>query len=312
MTMYPDSTYDPRMRAAAERLRGRTVVAKFGGAAIDGADGANEALDAFAGDVALLASCGVAVIVVHGGGADITAMAARLGIETKFVDGRRVTDAAMLDVATMVLAGRINKDLARRITLAGCGALGLCGLDNALVTARRGASPDLGLVGDVEAVNAPFLRGLLGAGLVPVLAPIGMGIDGEACNINADAVAGAVAAAVGADTVLFMSNVEGIACNGETIARLDESGARELIAAGAVTGGMIPKVGSALAALDAGAASVRIVDGRPRHALLLALMNPASGTAVTRAQRSRYRSSQGRSMPAHAFIHTHTVKGVLP
>ncbi|HVZ38594.1 MAG TPA: acetylglutamate kinase [Candidatus Kapabacteria bacterium] len=270
---------------ATERagLRGKTVVVKYGGAAMDLA----EAKDALAADAAALRAAGVNLVIVHGGGNDITDLAARLGIETEFVEGHRVTSAAMLDVATMVLAGRINKDLVLRLAKQGGRAIGLSGLDNNLITARRRASgPDLGQVGEVAGVNAGFLRMLLSAGLLPVLAPLGIGEDGTAYNINADLAAGAVAAALDASVLLYMSNVDGVMANGVKLDALSESRALGMIAAKTIAGGMIPKVEAALHAAKAGARSVRIVDGSQPHALAAALANPESGTTILREQQA--------------------------
>ena len=257
------------------------MVVKYGGAAME-----DETLKGgFALDVAALRAAGVNVTVVHGGGNEITDLAERLGVKTEFVEGHRRTSEEMLDVATMVLAGRVNKDLVRRINAAGSSAIGLCGLDNNMVVARRrGGYPDLGLVGDVVGVKGSFLRMLMGTGLVPVVAPIAAGIDGESFNVNADVVAGAIASALDAEVLLYMSNIRGIEVEGRIAERLTGSEAERLIAGGTIGGGMIPKVRAAVAALEAGARAVRIVDGRDHRSLLHALGNPALGTTVARAQ----------------------------
>lgn len=266
---------DQHISASIAALSGTTVVVKYGGAACIG----DEPKEHLAHDVVLLRAAGARVVVVHGGGNDVTDVAAQLGIESTFVDGIRRTDAAMLDVATMVLAGRINKDLARRIETRGGGAIGLSGIDAALIQAAP-AGEDLGAVGRVTGINAAFLHTLLDACMIPVIAPLGIGTGGEVYNINADVAAAAIAAALDASLLLMLSNVDGVIVDGAVVPQMTAAQVETAVAGGAITGGMIPKVGSALEALAAGARAVRIADGTRPHAVWHALTHPLSGTTL--------------------------------
>lgn len=218
-------------------------------------------LEQLAAQVAGMAA-GEPVALVHGGGQDIADLQSRLGIEPVKVDGLRVTDAASLGVAEMVLSGRANKQIVRALLAAGLDAVGLSGVDGRLLTARRKAHPtaDLGLVGEVTDVRLPLLERLLQMGIVPVISPISLGDDGQTYNVNADEAAAAIAAALRADTLDFVSNVPGVLAGGELVRRLSPDEAEALIADGTIAGGMIPKVRAALDALARGVASVRIVD----------------------------------------------------
>ena len=202
------------------------------------------------------------VVLVHGGGQEIAALQTQLGLEPVKVDGLRVTDAASLDVAEMVLSGRTNKQIVRALLAAGLDAVGLSGVDGRLLTARKKEHPtaDLGLVGEVTAVRAHLLQRLLQVGLIPVISPISLGNDGQTYNVNADEAATAIAAALGAETLDFVSNVPGVLAGGELVRHLSPDEAEALIADGTIAGGMIPKVRAALDALARGVAQVRIVD----------------------------------------------------
>jgi acetylglutamate kinase len=274
--MHGDAAHAPSgMELAMDALQGRTLVVKYGGAAMG-----EELEERVAADVAWLFMAGVRLTVVHGGGAEVTALASRLGIEAEFVGGHRRTSEEMLDVAMMALGGKVNKGLVRRINLAGGEAVGICGVDSNLLVARKlSGEIDLGYVGEVAAVNAALLDLLMKNDMIPVIAPIGIGTDGTIYNINADLAAGAVASALGADTLIYMSNIEGIEADGSLLAHITREEAHGLIERGAITGGMIPKITSALAALDTGVRSVRIVDGRNPGALMRAVMGEG-GTGV--------------------------------
>ncbi len=269
--------------AALEALRGyagRTVVIKYGGAAMT-----DDALkQAFARDIVALSNLGVRIVVVHGGGKDVTATAEKLGIETKFVHGQRYTSAEMIPVVLMVLAGSLNKQIVAMINADGGHAAGLCGVDNVLFRTRRliNRGVDMGLVGEVVEVNATFLNALFDAGVVPVVAPAGLADNGEVHNVNADVAAAAVARALEADRLLFLSDIPGIMENSKLVASLDPAGARDLIEREVISGGMIPKVDSALEALDSGVGEVHIIDGRVPHALLidLAAVGRSVGTRI--------------------------------
>lgn len=218
-------------------------------------------LEQLAGQLARLAVDGP-LVVVHGGGQDIAALQARLGLEPVKVDGLRVTDAESLAVAQMVLSGHTNKHIVRALLAAGIDAVGLSGVDGGLLRCRKKAHPtvDLGLVGEVTTVRAPLLARLQDAGIVPVVSPISLGEDGQIYNVNADEAAGAIAAALPAESLDFVSNVPGVLAGGELLSNLSMDEAEALIADGTVSGGMIPKVRTALDALDRGVRRVRIVN----------------------------------------------------
>ena len=257
------------------------MVVKYGGHAM----GDTELGKAFARDIALLKQSGVNPIVVHGGGPQIGRMLKRLGIESRFVDGLRVTDRATMEVVEMVLAGTINKELVAAINAAGGCAIGLSGKDGGLIEARKlvrdGA--DLGFVGEPERVSERVLAALRQSDIIPVIAPIGVGADGETYNINADTVAGAVAAAMRARRFLLLTDVPGVLDrDGKLIPELTAAEARRLIADGTISGGMIPKVETCLAAVEGGVAAAVIVDGRVPHAILLELFTEGAGTLIRR------------------------------
>jgi len=250
-----------------QTYEGKTFVIKYGGAVMT-----DEKLkQTFAKDVTILRKIGVNIIIVHGGGKEITETATALGIETKFVDGQRYTDEKMIEVVLMVLAGMINKEIVNLINTNGGNAIGLCGVDNMLLKARKlmknGA--DLGLVGEITSVNLPFLNLLLQNGMMPVIAPVGVGENGQMFNINADLAAGAVATALKAEKLVYLSDTEGIIVRDKLVSTLTKSEANKFIGDGAIFGGMIPKVTSAFDTLDAGVNKVHIIDGRIKHSLLL-------------------------------------------
>jgi acetylglutamate kinase len=250
-----------------QKYEGKTFVIKYGGAAMT-----NEELKAmFAKDVTLLRKIGINIIIVHGGGKEITGLAAKLNIETKFVNGQRYTDGRMIDVVLMVLAGKVNKEIVNLINSNGGDAIGLCGVDNQLLRAvRRSADgTDLGMVGEVEAVNTGFIDLLLKNGMMPVIAPLASSKTGEILNINADLAAGAIASALKAEKLVYLSDIEGVLIGGELVSTLTSSKSEKLIEQGSIHGGMIPKVRSAFSTLDTGVNKVHIVDGRVKHSMLL-------------------------------------------
>lgn len=257
-------------------IAGRTVVIKYGGAAM-AASGPDSG---FVRDLIALRSTGARVVVVHGGGSEVTALAARLEVEAEFVNGQRRTDSRMMEAVTMALAGTVNTELVRLINFLGGAAVGLSGVDGDLLRARRLAEPDLGLVGVVEDVNVPLLDLLLRAGYIPVIATVGSGEAGAVYNINADVAAGAVAGALGAEMLVYMSDVEGVRRDGELLPEITPEDARELILLGVIHGGMVPKVESALAALAGGVRSVHIIDGRVPGTLQGVLQGRCNGTAI--------------------------------
>jgi acetylglutamate kinase len=266
---------------------GRTVVIKYGGAAM-AEDGLREA---FATDVVLLKYVGINPIVVHGGGAEITDYMDRLGLEVEFVQGLRVSNEQTVEVAKMVLVGKLNKDIVLRLNRHGQPAVGLCGDDGSLFEVRKqlvagadGEARDLGYVGSIAHVDVDVLNHIA-ADYIPVVASVGADREGQSYNVNADEAAGAVAAALGAYKVVFMTDVEGWLQNpddGATlISEVDVATVRKSLAAGDVGGGMLPKLKACADAVDGGVGYAHIVDGRKPHSLLLELFTHAGiGTKV--------------------------------
>jgi acetylglutamate kinase len=293
-------TVDPNTRAAVlsealpffRRYSGKTVVVKYGGHAM----GDEVVAERFAADVVLLKQVGINPIVVHGGGPQIGQMLKRLRIKSDFIDGLRVTDRATVEIVEMVLSGSINKQIVSAINARGGFAIGLSGKDANLIRARKltrtKVDPDsnierildLGFVGEPEAINATVLETLRNSAIIPVIAPIGVGDDGQTYNINADTVAGAVAGAVKAARFLLLTDVAGVLDKAKAlIAELTAADARRLIEDGTIAGGMIPKVETCLAALDQGVDAAVIVDGRVPHAILLELFaEGGAGTLIKR------------------------------
>ncbi len=264
-----------------QRFRGRVVVVKYGGAAMT--DPALATL--FAQDVVLMRSVGMRPVVVHGGGPQIGQLMNRLGKEPEFRDGLRVTDAETLDIARMVLVGKVNRDIVSSINVHEPVAVGLSGEDAGLITASA-RHPDLGYVGDVAEVHPGIIERLLAEDLIPVVATIGADLEGQAYNINADTAAGAVAEALRAEKLVYLTDVIGVlrdvavAESLVTTASADE--VEKLIDDGVLTGGMIPKIRSCTRAVRNGVAHAHILDGRVRHALLLEMLTrDGIGTMVT-------------------------------
>jgi acetylglutamate kinase len=286
----PEQTIDERIQRAEvliealpyiKRFAGHILVVKVGGAASAAAD-----LDAVLEDIVLLRFVGMRPVIVHGGGAEISAWQERMGIETKFVNGLRVTDAPTMEIAKMVLTGKIGPDIVARIHTLGAGAIGLSGEDGPtlLVKPRADAGgADLGFVGDVAQVNAEPLLAILDQGRIPVMASIGLGYDGQAYNVNADTVAAELAIALHATKLILMTDVDGVRdAAGDLISELDATRAHELLSAGVIRDGMIPKVAAGLRATDGGCAT-HIIDARVPHALLLELLTERGvGTMLTR------------------------------
>ena len=258
----------------------RTIVVKVGGAAMS-----DERLsERFAEDIALLRMVGVRPIVVHGGGPQISALSERLGLTPEFRDGHRVTDAETLEVAKMVLVGKLNKDLVVHVNRAGVPALGLSGDDGNLLVAqkRSGTSgEDLGFVGDVTTVNRELLSQLMESA-VPVIASVATDGNGQSYNVNADLVAAAVASSVEASKIVLLTDVPGVIQDDELVSELTVDDAEKLIESGHVSGGMIPKLEAVVRAMRSGVGRAHIVDGRVEHALILELFTPEGmGTMIT-------------------------------
>ena len=290
----PQEQAEILMQALPHMLRydEATIVVKYGGHAMGSEDVARQ----FAKDMVLLEQSGVNPVVVHGGGPQIGAMLSKLGIKSEFAAGLRITDRPTVEIVEMVLAGSINKQIVGYINAEGGRAIGLCGKDGNMVTARKVTRTvvdpgsnierhvDLGFVGEPDKVDTTVLDQVLGRELIPVLAPVAMGVDGETYNVNADTFAGAIAGALGAKRLLFLTDVPGVLDKDKNLIkelRIDDI--RRLIADGTITGGMIPKVETCIYALEQGVEGVVILDGQAPHAVLVELLTDhGAGTLITR------------------------------
>ncbi len=290
----PQEQAEILMQALPHMLRydDAIVVVKYGGHAM----GDDQVARSFARDMVLLEQSGVNPVVVHGGGPQIGAMLGKLGIKSEFAGGLRITDRATVEIVEMVLAGSINKQIVGFINAEGGRAIGLCGKDGNMVVANKmsaairangdGAEEaiDLGFVGEPTKVDTTVLDSVLGRELIPVLAPVAQGVDGETYNVNADTFAGAIAGALKAKRLLFLTDVPGVLdVDGNLIKELRMDDIRALIADGTITGGMIPKVETCIYALEQGVEGVVILDGKLPHAVLIELLTDhGAGTLITR------------------------------
>ena len=269
------------------RWAGRTVVVKVGGSVGHGTT-AQAMETAFAADVALLRSVGLQVVVVHGGGPQISHLAERLGLQSRFVGGRRVTDHEMLEAVRYVLLGQVNPRLVGLVSHAGARAVGVAGTDADQITARP-ADAAMGFVGEVDAVDPGVLRSLLADGVVPVVATVARGRDGQDYNVNADTVAGAIATALHADKLIYLTNVAGLydafgSGDSQLLSQVDVDQLRTMMADGTIVSGMIPKIMGCVDALEHGVARAHLLDGRLEHALLLEIFTDAGiGTMIVPA-----------------------------
>jgi acetylglutamate kinase len=292
--------HDPAILAKAEtlvealpylqRYAGRTFVVKYGGHAMGDPELARD----FAEDVVLLKAVGINPVVVHGGGPQIGAMLKKLGVESQFIDGLRVTDKATAEVAEMVLSGGINKEIVRWIAGAGGKAIGLSGKDGGLVTARKVQRTtrdpdsniervvDLGFVGEPQSVDISVIKTISDAGMIPVIAPIAVGEDGETYNINADTMAGAIAAALGAARLFLLTDVAGVLDKDkQLLTDLQPADIAALRAEGTISGGMIPKLETCIHAVEAGCEAAVVLDGRVPHAMLIEVFTArGAGTLI--------------------------------
>ncbi len=294
--------HDPAMLTKAEtlvealpylqRYAGRTFVVKYGGHAMGDPDLAHD----FAQDVVLLKAVGINPVVVHGGGPQIGSMLKKLGVESTFVDGLRVTDKATAEVAEMVLSGAINKEIVRWIAGAGGKAIGISGKDGGLVTAtkvqRTTKDPgsqieqvvDLGFVGEPKSVDTSVIKTISDAGMIPVIAPIAVGEDGDTYNINADTMAGAIAAALGAARLFLLTDVAGVLNKDkQLLTDLRPADIAELQKDGTISGGMIPKLETCIHAVEAGCEAAVVLDGRVPHAMLLEIFTSRGAGTLIRA-----------------------------
>ncbi|HJM22000.1 MAG TPA: acetylglutamate kinase [Acidimicrobiales bacterium] len=264
-----------------QRWRGKVIVIKYGGNAM--ADGA--LAERFAEDVVLMHQVGMLPLVVHGGGPQIGDLMERLGKEPEFRDGLRVTDAETLDIARMVLVGKVNRDIVGSINVHGPLAVGVSGEDGGLITAAA-RNPELGFVGDVASVDPTLLTKLFSEGLIPVMSTIGADASGQAYNINADTVAGAVAEAIGAEKVVYLTDVEGLyedfSDKNSLIRQISANELQGKIDSGRVTDGMIPKIEACISAVNNGVTSAHLLDGRIPHVALLEIFTDAGiGTMIS-------------------------------
>lgn len=279
-----------------KKFHGKTVVIKYGGNAMIN----DELKQAVMNDVILMKLVGMNPIVVHGGGPEINQFLTKLDIKSSFVNGSRVTDAATMEVVEMVLVGKVNKEIVAHINQLGGKAVGLCGKDGQMILARKKygitidengqeTEVDIGSVGEVEKINTGIIETIMNTnGYIPVIAPIGVGKDGESYNINADFVAGEIAAALGAEKLVLLTDVEGIFADfndkASIISILRTNEIEGLIKRGVIAGGMIPKVQCCVKALEAGVKRTHIIDGRMRHSILLEIFtNEGIGTMVEKA-----------------------------
>jgi len=261
-----------------QRYSGATVVIKLGGHAM----GSDEAMASFARDVVLMQQVGANPVIVHGGGPMINAMLERLNIQSEFVNGKRVTDAATMEVVEMVLSGLVNKRIVQAIGAQGGRAVGLSGKDAQLVTCTQ-TNPELGFVGTPSVVDASILEDLFSSNIIPVIAPLGAGENGETFNINGDTAAGAIAGALKADRLLLLTDVAGVKnADGEVLTEMTAAQIRKLSADGTIAGGMIPKTETALDAINEGVRAVVILDGRARNACLLELFTDHGAGSLIR------------------------------
>jgi acetylglutamate kinase len=288
---YIRQTEATRVRVLSEALpyiqqfAGRTVVVKYGGAAMKD----STLKDKVMRDIVFLSCVGLRPILVHGGGPEINSWLNKLGIEAQFKNGLRVTDAPTMDVVEMVLVGRVNKEIVSLISRAGGLAVGLCGKDGNLITARPQDQEGIGFVGEVSNVNIKILETLSSNGYIPVVSSVAADDQGQAYNINADTIAGEIAAALGAEKLILLTDTQGILKDyhdpSTLIPKVDIREARELIASGVVSGGMIPKVNCCVRSLAQGVSAAHIIDGRIPHALLLEIFTDVGiGTMILGSQ----------------------------
>ncbi|MFB2645629.1 acetylglutamate kinase [Raphidiopsis sp. BLCC-F218] len=268
-----------------QQFSGRTVVVKYGGAAMKDSNLKDKVIR----DIVFLSCVGLRPILVHGGGPEINSWLDKLGIEPQFKNGLRVTDAPTMDVVEMVLVGRVNKEIVSLINQSGGMGVGLCGKDGNLITARPQGDESIGFVGEVSNVNIKVLETLSKSGYIPVVSSVAADDSGQAYNINADTVAGEIAAALGAEKLILLTDTRGILTNykdpSTLIPKVDIREARELINDGIVSGGMIPKVNCCVRSLAQGVKAAHIIDGRIPHALLLEIFTDVGiGTMILGSQ----------------------------
>jgi acetylglutamate kinase len=271
-----------------QRFAGRTVVVKYGGAAMKD----SQLKDRVIRDIIFMACIGIRPIIVHGGGPEINSWLDKLNIEPQFKDGLRVTDAATMEVVEMVLVGKVNKEIVSLINQAGGSAIGMCGKDANLVMARPEGRTDIGFVGEVSGVNVKVLELLVGGGYIPVISSVAADSSGQSYNINADTVAGEIAAALGAEKLILLTDTPGLMRDFKDptslIRQLDITQSRQLVNEGVVSGGMIPKLNCCIRSLAQGVKAAHIIDGRVAHSLLLEIFTDNGiGTMIIPSEHHR-------------------------
>lgn len=281
--MERDSIATARMLSEAlpyiRRYDGATIVIKLGGHAMS----SDAAMDSFARDIVLMRQCNLRPVIVHGGGPMINAMLDKLKIKSEFVSGKRVSNKETVEVVEMVLSGNVNKRIVQAINRQGGKAVGLSGKDADLMVCKQ-AEGDLGLVGEPVGINSGVIETLSGGGFIPVIAPLGTGLDGETFNVNGDTAAGAIAAGLKADRLLLLTDVEGVKdTDGDILTELNTAQVHDLIREGVIAGGMIPKTQTALNAIQQGVRAVVIIDGRKPNACLLELFTTYGSGSLIRA-----------------------------
>jgi acetylglutamate kinase len=298
-TTIPDDVH-ARVKVLSEALpyiqkfAGRTVVVKYGGAAMKD----SQLKDQVIRDIIFMACVGIRPIIVHGGGPEINTWLNKIGIEAQFKDGLRVTDAATMEVVEMVLVGKVNKEIVSYINQAGGSAIGMCGKDANLITARPDGRTDIGFVGEVSGINVSILELLVKGGHIPVISSVAADENGQFYNINADTVAGEVAAALGAEKLILLTDTPGLMRDfhdpTSLIHQLDIPQARQLVTDGVVSGGMIPKLSCCIRSLAQGVRSAHIIDGRVPHSLLLEIFTDAGiGTMIVSSEHSLPKTGRG-------------------
>ena len=282
------------------RFHGKTIVIKYGGAAMKD----TEIQKDFVRDVVLLRFVGIRPVIVHGGGPKITQMMQRLGKNAQFIDGLRVTDKETVDIAEMVLAGTVNKEIVALINREGGRAVGLSGKDGGLISARKRSGPDLGFVGDVESVDVSILKVLDENGFIPVVSPLGLGSDGQSYNINADTVSGEIAAALAAHRLIILTDTPGILRDTSDpkslISSIDVAEIPEMTESRVLQGGILPKIAACERALKAGVSKAHIIDGRVPHVVLLELFTDQGvGTEIVSSARAPAHESDAGTVDLH-------------
>jgi len=262
-------------------FKDKIIVIKYGGAAMV----QDPYKVSFARDIVLLKSLGMLPVIVHGGGPEVTQAIKQYGLESSFIDGLRITDLASLKISEMVLSGTVNKEIISHINAEEGLSVGLSGKDGRLILAKKMKHPeaDLGYVGEIEKINPELIHTLIGKGYIPVISPIGMGLDGNTYNINADTVASHMAVALNAHKIIFLTDVQGIMRGDQLVSEVNSDETKELIKDGTISGGMVPKVKGMLYCLEHGVPSVHIVSGMDHHAVISELFtHKGTGTKITK------------------------------